>query len=255
MFIVYDSDRMAMTLTSNGLTVANAEGLFGGLPGSCNFWAISRHAAGANGAPPLPLPASYEEIEGKFEALPSGNPRLELERGDMFYTRCTGGGGYGDPLDRDPADVLTDVQGDIVSRDEAERVYGVVLTDGKVAADATARRRGEIRSARLQGNSGRSPAPVPGSRQRIARHGEYVELVRQDSAIFTACRCCGQRLDEAKPVDLPLRAVGPLFPADEATQCVMRITWCPGCGTQLAAQIVEKGSPPLEDIALAEAAR
>jgi N-methylhydantoinase B len=39
-----------------------------------------------------------------------------------------GGGGWGDPLDRDPQAVLDDVLDEYVSVDGAERDYGVVLT-------------------------------------------------------------------------------------------------------------------------------
>ena len=38
-----------------------------------------------------------------------------------------GGGGWGDPLDRDPAAVLDDVLDEYVSVDAASRDYGVVL--------------------------------------------------------------------------------------------------------------------------------
>jgi hypothetical protein len=38
-----------------------------------------------------------------------------------------GGGGYGDPIDRDPAAVLRDVRDDVVTQREAEEVYGVVF--------------------------------------------------------------------------------------------------------------------------------
>jgi N-methylhydantoinase B len=57
-----------------------------------------------------------------------------------------GGGGYGDPLTRAPESVLRDVRDGIVSRDAAERDYGVVVApDGRSIdgpATAAARRRG-----------------------------------------------------------------------------------------------------------------
>jgi N-methylhydantoinase B len=64
-----------------------------------------------------------------------------------------GGGGWGDPLDRDPQAVLDDVLDEYVSVEGAERDYGVVLTgslaDLTLAVDepATAALRGELRSA------------------------------------------------------------------------------------------------------------
>src|SRR4051794_7235021 len=48
--------------------------------------------------------------------------------GEVIRIRTTGGGGWGDPLDRDPAAVLRDVRWRKVSRQAAENDYGVLLT-------------------------------------------------------------------------------------------------------------------------------
>src|SRR5690606_29644295 len=47
--------------------------------------------------------------------------------GDSFTRPSAGGGGYGDPLDRDPRLVLEDVIDGYVSIEGAERDYGVVV--------------------------------------------------------------------------------------------------------------------------------
>ena len=54
---------------------------------------------------------------------------LELQPGERIVSVSAGGGGYGDPLTRDPAAVLHDVLEGWVSRERALEVYGVVLTD------------------------------------------------------------------------------------------------------------------------------
>ena len=68
-----------------------------------------------------------------------------LVRGDLLRLETGGGGGWGHPFDRDPAQVLADVLGDFVSREAAERDYGVILTaDGeRVDEGATAARRAD----------------------------------------------------------------------------------------------------------------
>ena len=48
-----------------------------------------------------------------------------------------GGGGWGDPLERDPAMVARDVAADLLSLERARSVYGVVVTNGKVQAEQT----------------------------------------------------------------------------------------------------------------------
>ena len=50
-----------------------------------------------------------------------------LHSGDIAFSRSAGGGGYGDPLERDPQQVLVDVVHGYVSSDRACNDYGVVL--------------------------------------------------------------------------------------------------------------------------------
>ena len=61
---------------------------------------------------------------------------MVLREGDVVRIESAGGGGFGDPLERDPELVLRDVQDGLVSRDEAERAYGVGLTPDDRALDA-----------------------------------------------------------------------------------------------------------------------
>jgi N-methylhydantoinase B len=78
------------------------------------------------------------------------------EAGEAFEYLYGGGGGWGDPLDRDPAAVRDDVLDELVSVEAARRAYGVVLSgrveDATLAVDedATARQRGELRALRLE---------------------------------------------------------------------------------------------------------
>ena len=60
--------------------------------------------------------------------LPTRYADYALQAGDVFRLDTPGGGGYGDPLARDPERVLCDVREGIVSVEAAERDYGVVLT-------------------------------------------------------------------------------------------------------------------------------
>ena len=256
MFMVYDADRMNLTLTANGITVANAEGLYGGLPGSSNFWG----KVPANADPrAITHVNSLADVDGRLEALPSGIPQLVLERGEMFYFRCTGGGGYGDPVERDPARVLADVRAAILSAGEAKRVYGVVLDAALTHVDEGATRacRVQILKQRLAGAKAKSP-PRSLDYKRLGRLGEYLEQAEAGGTRFNVCRCCGTRLGAAGSdpklaaimKEGPLLDAGPLFPADDTTQCSLRAYHCPGCGVQFAAEIAEKGSAVLEDAIL-----
>lgn len=61
-----------------------------------------------------------------------------VRRGDIIRVETGGGGGWGHPFDREPERVLADVLGGFVSRDSAERDYGVVLSDDGKAVDLAA---------------------------------------------------------------------------------------------------------------------
>lgn len=77
-----------------------------------------------------------------------------METGDQLVYDFGGGGGWGDPLDRDPVRVLDDVWDEYVSVEGARRDYGVVVTgsleDMTLALDDDATRalRAEMRKAR-----------------------------------------------------------------------------------------------------------
>jgi N-methylhydantoinase B len=87
--------------------------------------------------------------DGTTEALPSKAENVAVAAGDKLVFRTAGGGGLGDPLDRDAELVATEVAQGLVSASQAESAYGVVLAeDGSVDADATEARRAELREDR-----------------------------------------------------------------------------------------------------------
>jgi N-methylhydantoinase B len=63
--------------------------------------------------------------EREVDALADAEP---VQAGEVIRIRTTGGGGWGDPLERDPELVVRDVVWHKVSREAALATYGVVLT-------------------------------------------------------------------------------------------------------------------------------
>jgi N-methylhydantoinase B len=86
--------------------------------------------------------------------------------GAILRYQTSGGGGFGDPLERDPEAVKRDVRDEYVSIEAAAVVYGVVISGDPVAdpeglrveAEATAATRHRQRGARLSPSSRRSGA-------------------------------------------------------------------------------------------------
>jgi N-methylhydantoinase B len=78
----------------------------------------------------------------------AGHP---LEEGSTVKVRSAGGGGYGDPLDRDPERVALDVREGYVSAAAARFAYGVLIErDGSIDPIATARWRARLRANRFR---------------------------------------------------------------------------------------------------------
>jgi N-methylhydantoinase B len=65
--------------------------------------------------------------------------------GESFVFESGGGGGWGDPLRRDPQLVLDDVRNELLSRERAEKAYGVVVNAAlELDSDATEQRRQQL---------------------------------------------------------------------------------------------------------------
>ncbi len=73
-----------------------------------------------------------------------------LQPGEVLVSESCGGGGYGDPLDRDPEKVRRDVREGFVTIEKAREIYGVVIDPGPelyaVDGAATERLRAELRA-------------------------------------------------------------------------------------------------------------
>ena len=76
--------------------------------------------------------------DGRRTPLESKVDNVKVAPGDRIVFRTAGGGGWGDPLERDPARVCADVRRKLMSVEVAQREYGVVLTGDSLGLDASA---------------------------------------------------------------------------------------------------------------------
>jgi N-methylhydantoinase B len=108
---------------------------------NCPPWGLWGGKAGQPGGYLLRLPG-----EENFKPMAGAHIPVPLEA--EAIVRTGGGGGWGDPLDRDPALVLADVREELVSPAAARAHYGVVVRDDLTLDQAaTQRERDRLRSA------------------------------------------------------------------------------------------------------------
>jgi N-methylhydantoinase B len=111
-----------------------------------------------------------QHIQYSREAVP-------VKAGDILRVTTPGGGGWGDPLERDVEAVRLDVLRGLVSRESAQREYGVVVEerrlgrrlDYEVDTAATERMRTGIRETRAS--------------LKLISRGEYAERLKAEGKI------------------------------------------------------------------------
>ena len=137
--ILHDApDRMLRGVAFGVAGLRNSgHGIFGGYPGAPSVMALREKTKVNEFLANNQCPVEISELGGHTKILPYCN--FELHTDDVLYMRVASGGGYGDPLERDPQLVQKDVGNRLVSMDAARDIYGVVLSeiDGCVDAAAT----------------------------------------------------------------------------------------------------------------------
>ena len=104
-------------------------------------WGVNGGLPGARGRKWI------DRADGTREVLPSKCHDVPVAPGDVLHFVTWGGGGWGDPLARDPALVAKEVRRGLITASGARR-YGVVVVDGNADDEATAALRAEIRTNR-----------------------------------------------------------------------------------------------------------
>jgi N-methylhydantoinase B len=104
---------------------------------------------GLYGGSPGQPSENYLNPDAENRVLP-GKFTMTMRGGDVLRHVLAGGGGWGDPLERDPASVLKDVRNELLSPAKAAADYGVIVDTVRwtVDAAATEKRREEMRRAR-----------------------------------------------------------------------------------------------------------
>ena len=189
-----------------------------------------------------------------------GGVRIDVPEYSIIAYSYGCGGGYGDPLYRDPLRVLEDINKEAVTMDTAAKVYGVIINAKNMEVDSekTEARRQEIRQERLkQGerlisqHDKRKLDPLE-RKETLMRIHEYLELVeKKDGTKTICCAKCGTEF--CSPSDnykkYALRWTRDIRELKKVMEGQEPITYyqeyiCPGCGTLLQ---VDTWCPLIDD--------
>jgi N-methylhydantoinase B len=263
-YLIYGSTDCSVDYKPYGGIAQGGFGLFGGYPTGISAMRVMTQAGvemidkARQGEYPGP-PSMRAGAWGK-PFHPEGVPeRISLPEGSLLVDYVAGGGGFGDPLDREPDLVWRDFGRGWVSRETAERIYGVVIAAAGRSVDraATERKREEIRQTRR-----REGQPLAGKTSALDGNGKKdlktilkfhagLELAGEKKSPIVRCRRCGHRFCSAKEnyklyalrrvVHLKDFMPNPL-PSGEPYIGEYHEYFCPGCATQLQ---VDLFCPPL----------
>jgi N-methylhydantoinase B len=205
------------------------------------------------------------DLPGTFELTSINTSHGPFPADSVEYHNWQGGGGYGDPLDRDPQRVLADLLDQRVSSACARQLYGVVtaaaVSGGGIEVDlaATSQARQAERRRRLaSGRPARDLLPAPSAEWRERTSfvtGQQAsgtlrigaEILLDFGAGRASCAECGTALGEAHGdprlgclAELTgTGAAGPVRGQDYGSaNVVLARYYCPGCGRQLDAGVL-----------------
>jgi N-methylhydantoinase B len=225
-------------IMTHGAETPNSQGLGGGMPGATIRQTFGRGAV-ANGL----------AVEAAFETFGPKPGLMTMTNRDVFHVTWQGGGGYGDPLERDIAAVEQDVENGAVSVGAAHDVYGVVVGDH----DATAKLRADMRRARVGAfvtDEARfcraAPCATLGPSLLVARDERGLHVTTPAGFILSTGHSRWRKgAHRSTMQQLPAAHAIKLHEDLEAT------AWhCPATGLQLTFDLHPRGAEPVHDVEL-----
>jgi N-methylhydantoinase B len=252
---------VSVTLAS-GVEQPEGHGIAGGGPASAKSNVVYRDSNVRELFAQGVIPDSTELLKGREVDVLQAKDHTQLNDDDFLVTVISGGGGFGDPVRRDPEAVVRDVRHGLISLEIAETVYGIVLDgDGALDADATTARRDEIRAERLRESKpategGGDAGSVLVERGEVAHKvADTVEAVDVDGARVLRCTECHHRFgdygDDYKRAslmrELPITSATELNARARINEIVLREFCCPGCGTLVAVDVQRQEEPVLDE--------
>ncbi|RVI20108.1 5-oxoprolinase [Sinorhizobium meliloti] len=165
-WLINKTDHLRLVTSEHSSRVFDNGGLCGGYPApTCEKHHAVRNSdihERAERREPLAHTPGTDPLVSDFERTYKGEQVWEEgpyitrphKAGDIFSHAYNGGGGFGDVLERDPIKTAWDVENGFLTREAAEKVFGIILKEDaegypQADIDATVARRAELRKKRL----------------------------------------------------------------------------------------------------------
>ncbi|MBI2999419.1 MAG: hydantoinase B/oxoprolinase family protein [Deltaproteobacteria bacterium] len=114
----------------------SGQGIFGGYPAAPSLLVLLEESKVRDFIERRKYPKDLADLGGQRKLLPYCE--IDLKPDGVLYIRSASGGGYGDPLERDPKLVAEDFRNGLISKETAEEIYGVMLDEYSIVPDLAA---------------------------------------------------------------------------------------------------------------------
>ena len=256
-FIPHNTDVITQDTLSSGNATPTSTGMMGGYPSTTNAYTFLRDTDILERMGNSRMVEDIGEVSGTDEMLQLRQENFLQHKADVYAVRWTGGGGFGDPMDRAFDDINEDLEHYAITPAAAHEIYGVVVgADGKLDEAASLARRAALRAARVA-RGGRSASVLSGA--LLCEASVNLHVRQTDQGAHWACAKCASDLgavhanykDGCLREDHPVAASNPLIgdPARFIDDAVtFRQFFCPGCGAQIDNEIAVSKDEVLADI-------
>lgn len=232
-------------------------GIAGGTPASMAGNVVLRGSDVLDQFKARRVPTSAAEIAAQSTDVLAAKQATRIDGSDCHVSTVPGGGGYGDPLRRDPGRVAVDLTRGNISPAVCRDVYGVVVDDGGVDLAATDARRDELLAGRLARSRPVADGALVrvGGGRRLHPVSDTIDAVEVDGRNVLRCTVCqtkladyGQDCKHGTVVEeFGVAELGSLNARHADPRVVARRFCCGGCGTAIAVDIQLAGEPLLPE--------
>lgn len=258
----WDSDFSQLMNYGMGADARMGGGLSGGYPPACTPMGIVVNSNAMELLKKGEIPLDVGDIKGdRIRNLRVGEETGPFGKDDVYFWYTGGGGGYGDPLHRDPSLLVRDVKDGFVSLNAARDWYGVIIDPETLVVDSRKTKERRIKMVRERLKEGKKVRPNKRSKsvKRVKRRGNGKDSIMVLDSLEAAAirgnmtwRCIRCRTELGPAAEdyrqFVLRREQPIHKGQPRNlapkrwdQYRIREYFCPSCGVMFEVDSVTKG--------------